>query len=286
MSVLSAIKGIRSELAREIEAAKKAQEQMAAELSSLTARLKANEGALEAKIRMQAGLDAIQREAEQAVSATEMSPKASVRQRPDEVTRKPSRLSKEERQARKLEKAIAKASKGEATSNIRIKKNGEIAKKPGRKTAVTASEAASQEMVSSSSVDGATVTKVQTASLKRSANTRPPIKEALQQVIGDKVMNRDAMLAELKNRGWVPDSNDPRTYLAYILSSNKDLFENVKGQGYRCRTEKMSSNESVKVERIEEASPVESPEVSIEEALTADDILNDAGILGSPAFGG
>ncbi len=63
---------------------------------------------------------------------------------------------------------------------------------------------------------------------------RPSIKEAVRTVMGDKTLNANEILELVKARNWTPDSNDPKTYIAYILSATKAYFERVpsKGRGY------------------------------------------------------
>lgn len=63
---------------------------------------------------------------------------------------------------------------------------------------------------------------------------RPPIKQAMAQVMGGDTCN-PAMVAErLAAKGWTPAAADPKTYCGYMLSSNKDMFERVpaKGRGF------------------------------------------------------
>ncbi len=63
---------------------------------------------------------------------------------------------------------------------------------------------------------------------------RPPIKQAMAQVMGSDVCN-PAMVAErLAAKGWTPSASNPKTYVGYMLSSSKDMFDRVpaKGRGY------------------------------------------------------
>lgn len=63
---------------------------------------------------------------------------------------------------------------------------------------------------------------------------RPSIKEAVRTVMGDKIMSASEILELIKARHWTPNANDPKTYIAYILSATKAYFERVpsKGRGY------------------------------------------------------
>lgn len=60
---------------------------------------------------------------------------------------------------------------------------------------------------------------------------RPPIKDAIKTILGDKTMSSTDIFEALKKRGWLPNSNNPRAYTSYVLSSNKEHFESVRGLG-------------------------------------------------------
>lgn len=66
------------------------------------------------------------------------------------------------------------------------------------------------------------------------SGSRPPIKKAIAQVMGDKVMHASEVFEALKAKNWLPNSSDPRTYIAFVLSSNKEIFARVpeRGRGY------------------------------------------------------
>ncbi len=99
---------------------------------------------------------------------------------------------------------------------------------------------------------------------------RPPIKEAISKVMGSKVMNATTIADLLKEKKWLPNSNDPKAYIAYILCSTKERFERVttKGRGFY-RVKGAASNE-----KPEKASKSET-----------DAILADAGV-GTGVFSG
>lgn len=78
---------------------------------------------------------------------------------------------------------------------------------------------------------------------------RPPIKDAIAKVLGSKTMQSQAIFDALKEKGWLPKSNNQRGYVSYVLSSNKDHFESVKGKGrghYRLRPGVSASNGAAK----------------------------------------
>jgi hypothetical protein len=68
---------------------------------------------------------------------------------------------------------------------------------------------------------------------------RPPIKDVIAKVLGKRVMNSQEVYEAIKEKGQLPNSNDPRGYIGYLLSASKDkagnpLFERVatKGRGF------------------------------------------------------
>lgn len=63
-----------------------------------------------------------------------------------------------------------------------------------------------------------------------SRGERPKMKEAVATVIGKGQMSANEVVDALKTRGWLPDSENPRQYMSYVLSTHKDVFETV-GRG-------------------------------------------------------
>jgi hypothetical protein len=59
---------------------------------------------------------------------------------------------------------------------------------------------------------------------------RPPLKEAIAKVMGNKAMGAADILEALEDRNWVPDAAKPQQYISCTLSSAKDIFERVEGQ--------------------------------------------------------
>lgn len=58
----------------------------------------------------------------------------------------------------------------------------------------------------------------------------PALVDAIQQVMGNKTMNADMVYDALEQRGWLPVSNDPKGYVRYTLSKNKEIFLRVDGK--------------------------------------------------------
>jgi hypothetical protein len=72
---------------------------------------------------------------------------------------------------------------------------------------------------------------------------RPPIKETITKVLGNRVMNAVQVYEAIKAKGQLPNSNDPKSYIGYLLSGSKitddkgqsvSLWERVpeKGRGF------------------------------------------------------
>ena len=66
------------------------------------------------------------------------------------------------------------------------------------------------------------------------SSRRPPIRSALQSVLGTRTMPLDEIVVELEQRGWTPYANDVSGYVRHVLTREVDLFESV-GDAFRCR---------------------------------------------------
>jgi hypothetical protein len=63
---------------------------------------------------------------------------------------------------------------------------------------------------------------------------RPPLKKSMWEILGaDKVMSAPEMLDALKERGYLPQSKDPKTVISWTFSSCKDAFIRVTHGKYR-----------------------------------------------------
>ena len=109
---------------------------------------------------------------------------------------------------------------------------------------------------------------------------RPPIKDAISKVMGNKTMTIGDIFDGLKEKGWLPNSNEPRQYISYLLSTSKDRFERAPNGGrgiYRVKSGATSTTAPKKTQT----------ETTNTNGMTTDEILASAGdILGSAVFGG
>ena len=60
---------------------------------------------------------------------------------------------------------------------------------------------------------------------------RPPIRDAIEKVLGAEVLNIETIYSKLCARHWAPTSSEPRQYVAYLLATTKDKFERVPSMG-------------------------------------------------------
>ncbi len=100
---------------------------------------------------------------------------------------------------------------------------------------------------------------------------RPPIKVAIQQVMGDEILGGDEVLARLEKKGWVPNAKEPRKYVGYLLSASREFFEAVPGRRgfYHSKAAGKSSTSTA-------------PKKS-KKASSADEVLESFGVSTSPA---
>jgi hypothetical protein len=98
---------------------------------------------------------------------------------------------------------------------------------------------------------------------------RPPIKEVITKVLGKRVMNAVQVYEAVKAKGQLPNSNDPKGYIGYLLSGSKitdpatgqdiPLWERVheKGRGfYRNRSTVPQGKTATKAAPAAKAAPV------------------------------
>lgn len=98
---------------------------------------------------------------------------------------------------------------------------------------------------------------------------RPPIKEAMAAVMGDQAMNSQMIHDLLKAKDQLPNAQDPKGYIGYLLSSSKEHFKRCPevGRGYYKSTKTATT------------APAVSPKNGKAAAIpNTDDILSEAGL--------
>lgn len=126
------------------------------------------------------------------------------------------------------------ATKAVTSGKVKLKLDGSPRKKPGPPKGY---HAASTKARATSSKKAAQPAKVKAKSVKTHLKPgpkpardtgKPSLINAIQQVMGTKTMNAEAVFANLEAKGWLPESNDPKGYVRYTLSSKKEIFLRVK----------------------------------------------------------
>lgn len=104
---------------------------------------------------------------------------------------------------------------------------------------------------------------------------RPKIKDAMKTVMGSVVMNATTVFEALKARDWLPNANNPRAYIAYLLSSLRDDFDRVEGRRgfYRVHGTVSESASATATKR-----PVRTETID-----DTDAVLQDAGVIPASA---
>lgn len=67
------------------------------------------------------------------------------------------------------------------------------------------------------------------------SSRRPPIRTALQSVLGTRTLPIEEIVGELEQRGWTPYANDVPAYVRHVLTREVELFEPVGDGAFRCR---------------------------------------------------
>lgn len=66
----------------------------------------------------------------------------------------------------------------------------------------------------------------------------PPLKEAMEIVMGKSTMGAKDVVEALRERGWLPYSANPQKYMNFMFSTQKDTFERIERGRYRVRQPK------------------------------------------------
>ncbi len=88
---------------------------------------------------------------------------------------------------------------------------------------------------------------------KGQQKSRPPLAEAMAQVMGAETMGAGKIFGELKKKGWLPNSKDPRSYIQGSLSTRRDQFERVARGLYRVK----AATKKAPVVKVRKKAPTE-----------------------------
>ena len=265
MSTLEKIKHLQAAAAKELadikkkrDAQKLVAEKALAEFQKLDAQVKAYEAAMGGSTAAAAPVKAAKAEAPKAAAPVKIAAAAAaptgVRLKKDGTPAKkpgppktaaaPAKAAAPAAKAAPVKAAAAPkaAAAAAAPAGVRLKKDGTPAKKPGppKTAAAPAPAKAEPKKAAAKAAPAAKPTKKspknRAAEGRRAvlAGERPNLKDAMKQVMGNKVMNSQQVYDDLKAKGWLPNSNDPKSYIGYSLSSMKTDFERVadKGRGF------------------------------------------------------
>lgn len=263
MNTIDLIKKVREDLLREVAEAKVQQEKLENDLRGIAASVKANAAAIDAKVRFTMSLDAIIRDTDpNAFSASVVTATVKTRKKPG---------------PRPKAKIVAETVEVKPTTDLNVAANP-VGKKGGRKKVadVVAGLVVKPEQEATNTVNVR-------SEVKR--GNRPPIKEAMARVMGVGSLTAEEILEGLKANNWLPNSQNPRQYIAYLLSSGKDRFERVVGAGrgvYRVRINTTNTNTNTTNKTANKTNGASNGTAH----LTTDEILAKAGVLGDNVFGG
>jgi hypothetical protein len=127
---------------------------------------------------------------------------------------------------------------------------------------------------------------------KKSKGASPRAIEAIETILSERgPMHPTELVKALEEKGWMPNSAEPKTYVAFILSQNKERFEKAPEKGRGFYRVKGSTSTQVEVPKSPEAktngkqpeavaAPVEEPAADLPVADSDDnpfddDILNE-----------
>lgn len=114
---------------------------------------------------------------------------------------------------------------------------------------------------------------------------RPPIKDAIAKVMGERTMTIDEIFEGLRANNWLPNSSEPRQYISYLLSTTKERFERVPSAGRGVYRGKVQATATEVAPRAPTVRKRVKAETSSAEVRSTDQILADSGLLDSPVFG-
>ena len=141
------------------------------------------------------------------------------------------------RMSKALVYSIRSSDKKKAPATTAKKAPATTAKKAATKKSTTAKKAPAKKAPAKKSTGKARAKNNQKAAEGRRAvarGERPPMKIGMAIIMGDKTMNAQEVVDGLTAKGWAPESDDPKGYVSYMLSSTRSVFErdDSKGRGY------------------------------------------------------
>jgi len=117
------------------------------------------------------------------------------------------------------------------------------------------------------------------------SGARPSLKDAMTQVLGTEALDSAGIYDRLKAKGWLPNAQNPRSYIGYTLSSSKEHFTRVNGRRGFYTVKAQAAAVATPVE----AAPVKAPKSKANGKITGqttEQVLADAGLSDGSAFGG
>ncbi len=139
----------------------------------------------------------------------------------------------------------------------------------------------------------ASKTKPAAAPTAATKGKKPPLKSAIINVMGDQTMTAGDLIEALKKKDWLPESNNIRNYISYVLSQNKDLFGSKERGKYFLKAgaaargsnghhgKKNSDSDSdtgARKEDSKKGEEVGKPEGTAASEKSADDVLAEIGL--------
>ena len=137
---------------------------------------------------------------------------------------------------KKVAKAKKKVAKAKAKKKVAAKATPKkkVAAKAKKKVAAKA-KATTKATTKSASNSVTEASRKNAAEGRRSVATgeRPPLKQAMATVMGNKTLNADAVVDALRKKKWLPASSDHRQYISFMLSNNcPETFTRTSKRGW------------------------------------------------------
>lgn len=105
---------------------------------------------------------------------------------------------------------------------------------------------------------------------------RPPLKEAMVNVMGDKEMSAGDVIEALTKRNWAPAAAKPKEYIGFMFSKNSDTFQNVSRGIWKVKANVLRKASKAAATPRAKAVPSEAADVS--PPKSTDEALSELGI--------